>query len=80
MPPYNGAFTVGSRVRVLPRSMLEQFQAEWEYHNPLNNEQLEFADTIDVVADVAYYHGGDPLYRLRHSPGTWHETCLKWAD
>ena len=80
MPLYNAAFAIGSRVRVQSRSTLERFQSEWKYHHRLTDEQLTFADTTGTVADVSYYHGGDPLYRLQHIPGTWHEACLMQAD
>ena len=30
-----------------------------------------------VEAGVAFYHGGDPLYKLAGIPGLWHEQCLR---
>jgi hypothetical protein len=53
-------FPAGSRVRVKPRSFLEQFQREWKYHHPVSNEQLDFAGVTDTVKGAGFYHGGDP--------------------
>ncbi|PYV86496.1 MAG: hypothetical protein DMG90_21045 [Acidobacteria bacterium] len=79
MPPYKEQFPVGSRVRVKLRSFLEQFQREWKYHHPISNEQLDFAGVTDKVKGAAFYHGGDILYTLCETPGTWHEKCLQTA-
>ena len=79
MPPYQEQFPVGSRVRILDREPLARFAREWKYHNPLTPAQLEFAGTEGVVSDVAFYHGGDPLYSLAGLPGVWHEQCLVGA-
>ena len=79
MPPYKEQFPVGSRVRVKLRSFLEQFQREWKYHHPISNEQLDFAGVTDKVKGAAFYHGGDVLYTLCETPGTWHEKCLQTA-
>ena len=79
MPPYKEQFPVGSRVRVKLRSFLEQFQREWKYHHPISNEQLDFAGVTDTVKGAAFYHGGDVLYTLCETPGTWHEKCLQTA-
>ena len=76
MPAYQERFAVGSRVRIASRDELETFQREWTLHNPLTAEQLPFANRESVVADVGFYHGGDPLYVLADIPGVWHETCL----
>jgi hypothetical protein len=66
-------------VRVKLRSFLEQFQREWKYHHPISNEQLDFAGVTDTVKGAAFYHGGDVLYTLCETPGTWHEKCLETA-
>jgi hypothetical protein len=63
-------------VQVADFATLERFRATWYLHNPLRPEQLAFAGRKAVVADVGFYHGGDPLYVLRDLPGVWHETCL----
>lgn len=76
MPAYQERFTIGSPVRIVSRAELEAFRREWTHHNPLADEQLPFADYEAVVADVGFYHGGDPLYVLTGVPGVWHESCL----
>lgn len=74
--PYNIEFPEGTRVRIASRTELERFQVEWRYHNPLQPQQLEFADYVSAVARTGIYHGGDELYWLDDIPGTWHECCL----
>jgi hypothetical protein len=74
--PYRELFPVGTSVRVVPRSELERFVAEWKWHHPLEARQLEFGGALAVVESVGFYHGGDVLYELRGMPGTWHEKCL----
>lgn len=76
MPRYDPAFPTGSRVRIGSRSELERFQAEWLFHDPLQDEQLDFAGAVASVTEVGFYHGGAPLYRLDGIPGVWHEQCL----
>lgn len=77
LPPYQEQFPVGSRVRVKPRSFLEQFQREWKYHHPISKDQIDAAGKTDSVKSVGFYHGGDVLYQLSEIPGTWHEECLE---
>jgi hypothetical protein len=77
--PYKEQYPVGSRVRVKPRSFLEQFQREWKYHHPVSNEQLDSAGISDTVKGAAFYHGSDVLYTLSNTPGIWHEACLEPA-
>jgi hypothetical protein len=79
VPPYKEQFLVGSRVRVKPRRFLEEFKREWKYHHPISDEQLDLAGVTDRVKGVAFYHGGDVLYTLSETPGTWHEVCLESA-
>ena len=76
MEPYTNRFQVGDSVRIKTREMLEAFQEEWQYHHPLEAEQLEHADEITVVSTVGFYHGGDVIYTLETAPGVWHEVCL----
>ena len=76
MEPYKEAFPTGSQVRVANLPVLEQFLKTWKFHNPLKPEQLAFAGKTATVANVAFYHGGDPLYLLDGIPGIWHEECL----
>jgi hypothetical protein len=76
MPPYTERFPVGTRVRVTTRQTLEEFRADWRFHNPLTSAQLECAGQEATVKEVGFYHGGDPLYVLIGLPGVWHEPCL----
>ena len=76
MPPYREAFAAGTSVRIASRPLLEQFRARWRYHHPLDEAQLSYGDQITTVKEVAFYHGGDPLYTLDGIPGIWHEECL----
>ena len=74
--PYREAFSVGSKVRIASRAALDQFRANWRYHHSLGEAQLLYADQIATVKEVAFYHGGDPLYTLGGIPGIWHEKFL----
>ncbi len=62
------------------RSFLEQFQREWKYHHPVSDQQLSAGGVVDIVKGAAFYHGGDVLYTLSNTPGTWHEECLDAVD
>ena len=75
--PYNAEFPAGTRIRIAPRPDLERFREEWRYHDPLEAEQLDFADRVATVSRVGFYHGGDELYELADIPGIWHECCLR---
>jgi hypothetical protein len=77
MAPYKEDFPRGSKVRIADRAFLENFLATWKYHNKLEPDQLAYADRDAVVRGVAFYHGGDVLYKLDRIPGTWHEACLR---
>jgi hypothetical protein len=79
MSAYNSDFPVGSLVRVASRKVLERFKEEWQFHHPLQTEQLEFAGVEAEVVSVGYYHGGDVLCWLQAVPGVWHERCLERA-
>ena len=79
MAKYREEFPVGSLVQVLPRPSLEEFRETWRHHNPLQEEQLSFADATARVREVGFYHGGDVLYHLDGLPGIWHEGCLRKA-
>jgi hypothetical protein len=82
MPPYKEQFPVGTQVRIKDRAFLERFKAEWKVHHPLSLEQLSAAGRVDNVRGASFYHGGDVLYVLEETPGTWHEECLEpgnWA-
>jgi hypothetical protein len=78
--PYNAEFAEGSRVRVVGRDVLERFMRDWRWHNPLQENQLQFAGSVAVVQAVSFYHGGDELYQLAGIPGVWHERCLVTAE
>ena len=74
--PYESRFAAGDSVRIAGREQLEAFRRSWRLHNPLAEEQLHQADRAARVAEIGFYHGGDPLYRLEVIPGVWHESCL----
>jgi len=74
--PYKEEFPVSSRVRIINRDRLDRCKASWVYHHPLTLEQLSYAGTEAVVADVSFYHGGGELYRLTGIPGIWHKSVL----
>jgi hypothetical protein len=59
---------VGGRVRVKPRSFLEQFQRESKYQHPISNEQLEAAGTTDTVKGAGIHRDGYALLELQRSP------------
>ena len=77
--PYKQAYRTGSLVKVVDRDFLEEFKLEWKYHDKLVPEQLEYSGRVSTVEGVAFYHGGDPLYKLEGIPGLWHEQCLRPA-
>ena len=71
---------VGGRVRVKPRSLLEQFQRESKYQRPISNDQLEAAGTTDTVKGAGIHRNGYALLELTAIPGIWHEECLEWVE
>jgi hypothetical protein len=75
--PYEPEYPEGTFVATADRVTLEQFLAEWRYHNKLQVEQLAFADHRARVKNVSFYHGADELYLLDGVPGVWHEQCLR---
>lgn len=77
MKPYEPAFKEGVQVRVADRKRLEAFLRKWKHHNPLQPEQLAYAEMVATVAHVGIYHGGDVIYGLVEAPGIWHEECLE---
>ncbi|MGB7599601.1 MAG: hypothetical protein WBM24_04810 [Candidatus Sulfotelmatobacter sp.] len=70
---YRRKFPIGTVVRIAPLEQLQAFRRDWKYHHPLQDEQLQFAGTIDKVRAVNFYHGGDVIYQLETARGTWHE-------
>ena len=76
MPAYAERFPAGSTVQIADLATLERFRATWRLHNPLIPEQLAWANKLALVAEVSFYHGGDPVYVLLDVPGVWHEHCL----
>lgn len=75
--PYESQYQPGERVRIANSEALRDFRTKWKLHNPLTEDQLRFASNEALVAEVGFYHGGDPLYRLEGVPGVWHEACLR---
>jgi hypothetical protein len=79
MGAYKEEFPVGSSVKIIDTIELEEFARSWKYHHPIQREQMEFAGKTTEVESVAFYHGGDALYKLGGLPGYWHEQCLTAA-
>lgn len=77
--PYQERFPVGTTVKIRDREYLQDFLKSWHLHHPLCPEQVDHGGHLDVVKNVGFYHGGDVLYELEQSPGTWHEQCLQRA-
>jgi len=77
VPDYAASFLVGTTVRVIDSERLREFKETWKYHHPLEQDQLAFAGRAAVVEWFAYYHGGEPLYKLVGLDGVWHEACLE---
>jgi hypothetical protein len=61
---YQEKFPIGTVVRIAPLEQLQAFKRDWRYHHPLQDEQLQFAGTMDKVRPVGFYHGGDVIYQL----------------
>ena len=76
---YDERFPVGTTVKIKEREYFQDFLKSWHLHNPLCPEQVSHGGQLDVVKKVGFYHGGDILYELEHSPGTWQEQCLQEA-
>jgi len=75
--PLKEKFPVGTHIRINGKVYLEKFKTEWKYHHPLSVDQIQAADRIDRIRKVGFYHGGDVLCDLEHTPGTWNEECLE---
>lgn len=76
---YREEFSVGSIVKIVERSELEEFIRSWKLHDKLLPEQLNYAGSVGKVKSVGFYHGGDELYQIEGIPGIWHEQCLRLA-
>ena len=76
---YKPLFAQGARVHIRARQYLDNFQAQWKFHHPLQNNQLAHADQMAIVEKIGVYHGGDILYQLKGISGIWHERCLEPA-
>ena len=74
---YEAEYPVGTTVKIASMEELQSFRESWNLHNPLSDEQMDFAGTESTVTEVGFYHGGDELYSLAGIPGQWHECCLK---
>lgn len=73
---HQAEFEVGSQVRIADRAFLQEFLEAGQYHNELEEEQLEYAGRVTTVKSVEFFHGGDEIYTLEGVPGVWHEECL----
>ena len=79
--PYNAKFQVGAKVRVAEASVLRQFlRPHWALHHPLDPDLMCLPGSSQVIESVGFYHGGDPVYRLRNADGSWHESALVAPD
>jgi hypothetical protein len=77
MPAYNALLAREADVRIADEGLLRQFmRPQYAYHHPVQVGMIEHAGEVAKIAEVAYYHGGDPLYTLYLVPGLWHEACL----
>jgi hypothetical protein len=74
---YREQFPKGSRVRIVDRRRLTDFQRTWKFHDPVSDDMLAFAGRTSIVVGVGFYHGGDVLYQLADVPGVWHEVCVE---
>lgn len=77
MKPYENRFAIGEKVRIASLEELRRFKRDWKWHNPLTDEQLVLAGRVAKVESFGFYHGGDVIYSLKRTPGTWHEDCLR---
>ena len=77
MPSEVELYPLFSRVRIVPRAVLEEFVRTWKSHHPLSPEQLQYGGRIARVRSVGAYHGGDMMYELANIPGLWHEQLLR---
>jgi hypothetical protein len=75
--PYHERFPAGTKTRIADRAILEEFMANWKYHNKLQPEQLEYGGRVTTVAGVGFYHGGDAVYKLDGIPDSWLDQCLR---
>ena len=73
---YIEQFPKGSKVRVRDRAFLETFRQTWRFHDPLQAEQLGFADRDAEVASVGYFDARrqDACYTsdVVGIPSIWH--------
>jgi hypothetical protein len=74
---YKEKYPAGTNVRIASLEKLRQFKQNWKYHHPISAQQMEAAGRHDRVKSVGFYHGGDVLYELERTSGTWHEVCLE---
>jgi hypothetical protein len=72
-------FEVGTEVRIADRPFLQEFLEAGQYHNELEEEQLDYAGRAAKVKTIEFFHGGDEIYTLEGIPGVWHEECLSAA-
>jgi hypothetical protein len=74
---YEADYPVGTTVRIKDVAELRAFQRTWKLHNPLSDEQLQYAGEMAIVQEVGFYHGGDERYTLAGVPGMWYERCVR---
>ena len=72
---YPGKYVMGATVKIAALERMRAFKREGGHHPPLDENQLDFADTEDKVTGF-FFEDGDIVYSLEHSSGEWHEELL----
>jgi hypothetical protein len=58
---YSAEFPTGTKVKIESREVLEDFAKNWEQHNPLQANQLQFHDVELSWRKWAFTMGGEEL-------------------
>jgi hypothetical protein len=74
---YKEKYPVGTDIRIANLETLQAFKRDWKYHHPISDQQVQSAGSVDRIKAVGFYHGGDVMYDLEKTAGTWHEACLE---
>jgi hypothetical protein len=70
---------MGATVKIASLERMRAFKRDGGHHPPLDENQLDFADTEDKVTGF-FFNDGNITYSLEHSPGEWHEELLNAMD
>ena len=68
--PYNEEFPKGSTVKIADRAFLAAFLEEWQRHNRLEPDQLEYAGRLAEVDSVGFITVEMSYIDLRIFPGS----------